>query len=102
MRWLRGFLTSGDPIVRLLAALSEPEALMRRELLEREGVPAMVKNTGTLQSHLQLPFSQDFDLYVRQADVERAEEILGPLMDPHAAVEEELTDGNGAGDGYAQ
>lgn len=101
MRWLKRFLASDDPIVKLLAALTEPEALMRRELLENEGVPAMVKNTGALQSHLQLPFSQDFDLYVKKSDLERAAEILGPLIDA-TPRDEDLSDGNGSRDGYTR
>ncbi len=79
---------------------------MRRELLERGGVAAMVKNTGVLQSHLQLPFSQDFDLYVKRSDSELAEEILGPLMDatPPEDAPSDGPDGqaNGAGDGYTR
>ncbi len=101
MRWFKRFLSTDDPIVKLIAALTEPEALMRRELLDRGGVPAMVKNTGALQSHLQLPFSQDFDIFVKKSDAERAAEILGPLMDA-TPPEDNLSDGNGAGDGYAR
>ena len=101
MRWLKRFFTSDDPIVKLIAALTEPEALMRRELLDHQGVPAMVKNTGALQSHLQLPFSQDFDLYVKKSDAERAVEILGPLIDS-SPPEEDTSEGNGSGDGYAR
>ena len=101
MRWLKRFLASDDPIVKLIAVLTEPEALMRRELLENEGVPAMVKNTGALQSHLQLPFSQDFDLYVKKGDLERAAEVLGPLIDA-TPRDEDLSDGNGSRDGYTR
>ncbi|MCH8008801.1 MAG: DUF2007 domain-containing protein [Chloroflexi bacterium] len=101
MRWLKRFLASDDPIVKLIAALTEPEAQMRRELLENEGVPAMVKNTGALQSHLQLPFSQDFDLYVKKSDLERAAETLGPLIDA-TPPDEDLSEGNGSGDGYVR
>ncbi len=85
MRWLKSFFSSDDPIVRLIGGFNEPEAQMHRERLEREGLPAMVKNTGALQSHLQLPFSQDFDIYVKKSDAERAAEILGPLMDTSQA-----------------
>ena len=101
MRWLKRFLASDDPIVKLIAALTEPEAQMRRELLENEGVPAMVKNTGALQSHLQLPFPQDFDLYVKKSDLERAAETLGPLIDA-TPPDEDLSEGNGSGDGYVR
>ena len=101
MRWLKRFLSTDDPIVKLVAALSEPEALMRREMLDRHGVPAMVKNTGALQSHLQLPFSQDFDLYVKKSDAERAAEVLGPLIDADPP-EDVPSEGNGSGDGYVR
>ncbi len=106
MRWLKQFLSSDDPTVRLIAAMTEPEAQMRKELLEHRGVAAMVKNTGVLQSHLQLPFSQDYDLYVKRSDSELAEEVLGPLMDVHPAdgPPDDGPDGqgNGSGDGYAR
>jgi L-rhamnose isomerase len=101
MQWLKRFLSTDDPIVKLLAAMTEPEAQMRKELLEHGGVAAMVKNTGVLQSHLQLPFSQDYDLYVKRSDSEIAEEILGALMDTSPG-DDEVGDGNGAGDGTAQ
>ena len=96
MRWLKRLLASDDSIVKLVVAMSEPEAQMRRELLENNGVPAMVKNVGALQSHLQQAFSQDFDLYVRRSDAGRAAEILGPLMDANPP-EDDSSEGNGSG-----
>lgn len=81
MRWLKRFLSSDDPIVRLIAAMTEPEAQMRRELLESEGVPAMVKDRGGGLHAVggSVPFG--FDLFVKQSDTERAAKIIGPLMD---------------------
>ena len=106
MRWLRDFFRSENPLVKLVAALTEPEALMRRELLDRNGLPAMVKNTGALQSHLQLPFSQDYDLYVKRSDAEQAAEILGPLMDVNPPEGGPSSGnggrGNGSGAGYVR
>ena len=82
MRWLRKFLYSDDPVVKLVAALTEPEAEMRRELLANEEIVAMVKNRSSL-SYMwgsgALPFENNFDLFVKQSDVERAEEILAPF-----------------------
>jgi len=82
MRWLRGFFGERDPLVAVAAAISEPEALMWRELLENNGVPAMVKNVNPLSvtQAFPTPFS-DYDLYVKQSDLERAEEILAPMLD---------------------
>ncbi len=82
MRWLRKFFYSDDEVVMLVAALTEPEAEMRRELLDNEGIVAMVKNKSGL-SYMwgsgALPFDRNFDLFVKQSDLERAEEILGPF-----------------------
>jgi len=101
MRWLKRLLASDDSIVRLVVAMSEPEAQMRRELLENNGVPAMVKNTSGLQAHLQQAFSQDFDLYVKRTDAELAAEILGSLMDARPP-EGDSSEGNGSGAGYSR
>jgi hypothetical protein len=90
MDWLRNLLRERDPLVKVASALTEPEALMWRELLENNGVPAMVKNVNPLSvTHsFPTPFG-DFDLYVKQADAERAEEVLAPLRGPQE-------EGNGA------
>ena len=81
MRWLRGFFSgSGDPIVKLVGALSEPEAESFRELLEYDGLPAMVKYVGALGGDGYRPAGPgDFELYVKQSDVERARELLPQL-----------------------
>ncbi len=81
MQWLKRWFTSDDPIVKFVGALNETEARMRRELLEREGVPAMVRNVaGDTSAYGAAPL-YGFALFVKQSDAERAEEILGPLMD---------------------
>ena len=77
MRWLRRFFSSGDPIVKLAAALSETEAQMWRGILEDNGIPAMVKNMNFLTvTHEAGSFGNDHDLFVKQSDLARAEEIL--------------------------
>jgi hypothetical protein len=79
MRWLRRFLSSGDPIVKLAAALSEAEAQMSRDILEDNGIPAMVKNMNFLTvTHEAGSFGNDHDLFVKQSDLERARELLSP------------------------
>ncbi len=78
-----------DALVKVAAALSEPEAAMWRELLENNGIPAMVKNTNVLSVTFEtgsMPW--DCDLYVRRRDLERAREILGPLMEERAPPDE--------------
>lgn len=80
MRWLKGFFASDDPIVRIVGALSEPEAQMHRERLERAGVPAMVKDVVGGSSSFEAVPPLGFALFVKQSDVERAAEVLGPLM----------------------
>ena len=82
MRWLRGFFREQDPLVRVVAGVSEPEAFMWRELLENNGIPAMAKNMSALSVTYALPspFS-DYDLYVKQSDLERAQEVLAPAVD---------------------
>jgi len=99
VRWLKRFLTSDDPIVKLNSALSEPDAHMRKELLENDGVPAMVRNTTGDSAAYGATLVFGFDLYVRSSDAERAKEILGPIMDGDAAAEAP-SDTNGHSDGY--
>ena len=77
MRWLREFFSSGDPIVKLAGALSETEAQMLRDILQDNGVPAMVKNMNFLTvAHEAGSLGNDYDLFVRQSDLERARELL--------------------------
>jgi len=79
--WLRRFFYSDDPIVRVRAALLEPEAESFRVLLENNNVPAMIKNVGSGADYRlgrATLFSPDYDLFVRRSDLERAEEVLPP------------------------
>ncbi|MCI0850065.1 MAG: DUF2007 domain-containing protein [Chloroflexi bacterium] len=101
MRWLKRFLASEDPIVKLVAALTEPEAQMRRELLENEGVAAMVKDVGIGLSAYGATPPFGFDLFVNRKDAERAAEILGPLIDA-TPPENDISEGNGSRDGYTR
>jgi hypothetical protein len=79
MRWLRGMFQEQDPLVRVVAGVSEPEALMWRELLENNGIPAMVKNMNFLSVAREIgSMPWDCDLYVKQSDLERAQEVLAP------------------------
>jgi hypothetical protein len=78
MRWLRRFFYSDDPLVRLVGSLSEPEAEMWRELLVNEGIPAMVKNISALSVAYGASPANSFDLFVRESDLERAQELLAP------------------------
>ena len=103
MRWLRGFFKTEDPIVKLIGQLPQPEALMRKELLENNGIPAMVKDTSTGYAAYGAPSVFGHDIFVKQSDVERAEEVLGPLMEVGSDGEEAVEEGsNGHGDGYAR
>ena len=80
MRWLRKFFYSDDPVVKLVAAVTEPEAEMRRELLAAEGVVAMVKNMsgiGFRWGGTPSSFDNTFDLFVKESDLARAREVLG-------------------------
>lgn len=83
MRWLRRFFSSDDPIVKLVAALSETEAHMSRDILEDSGIPAMVKNMNFLTvTHEAGSIGNDYDLFVKQSDLERARELLSPPPEP--------------------
>ncbi len=88
MRWLRKFLYSDDPMVRVAAALGEPEAEMWRELLSNNGVPAATKNTDSLSVAYGASPGNSFDLFVKQSDLELAREVLAPLLEPHDQEEE--------------
>jgi hypothetical protein len=79
MRWLRRFFYSDDPAVRLVGALTEPEAEAWRELLENNGVPAFTKTIDPLISQGRAT-GADCALFVKQSDVPRAREILGPML----------------------
>jgi hypothetical protein len=90
--WLRRFLHSDNPEVRVAAGLIEPEAHMWRELLVNNGIPAYVKNVGggaLYEVWRPTTGRPDFDLIVRRTDLERAREILEPLLEPAQLVENE-------------
>jgi hypothetical protein len=92
MRWLRPFFQSRDPIVKVAAGLSEPEAKMLRELLENNGAPPMLKNMNphTVMYQWGASSPNDYDLFVKRSDLTRARAILGPMLEPqHLAMEEE-------------
>jgi len=89
MRWLRRFFYDDNPVVKLVGALSEPVAEMYRELLADNGIVAMVKNMGAL-THLRLPMENDFDLFIRQSDLERAKELLTPVLQTQYDEQEQL------------
>jgi hypothetical protein len=90
MRWLRDFFYDKDPIVKVAAGLSEPEALMYRELLENNGVAAMAKNMNALSVTREFgSMPGDFDILVKQSDLERAREVLRARIGPGQLVDEE-------------
>ncbi len=78
--WLRRFFYSGDDVVKLVGALTEPEVELRRGLLEEEGIVVLIKNRSFL-SHMwgttALPFENSHDLLVKESDLARAREVLG-------------------------
>ena len=77
MRWLRKFFYSDDPTVKVRAALTESDVLLLRDVLEESDVPAMFKNMNVLTvTHEAGSFGSDYDLFVKQSDLARAEEIL--------------------------
>ncbi len=91
MRWLKRYLESDDPIVKVVAGISEPEAEMWRELLEENGIPAMAKNMSSLSfSGHTGSMPNDYDLMVKQSDLASAHEILDPLLQPDGENESEL------------
>ena len=92
MRWLRSiFSGSEDPIVKLVGGLGRTQAEMWRELLKNDGIPSMVKNMGSgLGYHyggMDL-FTRDWDLFVKQSDLELARQLL-PSLDQGGTVAEE-------------
>ena len=90
MRWLRSFFQSPDPIVKVAAGVSEPESGMLTELLENEGIAAYAKNMNAM-SAMQYAGSlaNDFDIFVKRSDADRAREILRPLLQPIQLVDAE-------------
>jgi Putative prokaryotic signal transducing protein len=77
LRRLRNLFAVQDPLVSIVAGLSEPEAEMWRELLENNGIPAMVKNRSALGVIYHVPVTPDCDLVVKASDQAAAREVLG-------------------------
>ena len=83
-KWLHRFFYSDDELIKLADGVSEPEAEMARGLLVSNGVPAMIRNMDFLSidgGRMAMPSANNFALYVKQSDVQRAIDILGPLLD---------------------
>lgn len=89
MRWLRSFFYSDDPIVKIAAGLSQPIAEMLRELLKNEAIPAFNKNMRFLSVTYGWSTGNEFDIWVRQSDLERAQGILEPLIEPAQLVDQD-------------
>ena len=89
MRWLHKFLYSDDPTVKIAAGLSEPQAKMLRELLENDAIPVLIKNMNFLSAtYTTGSWSNDYDMWVKRSDLERAREVLEPLLEPAQLVED--------------
>ncbi len=81
--WLHKFFYSDDEIVKLADGLSEFDAPMYQEMLAKNGVVAMKKNMEAIYDRYWRPVlftGNNFALYVKQSDVDRAVAILGPLL----------------------
>ncbi|MDZ4278972.1 MAG: DUF2007 domain-containing protein [Dehalococcoidia bacterium] len=89
MGWLRRFFYSDDPLVKVVRGMSEPEAQMWRDVLADNGIAATTKNMNFLSvAYYAGPFN-DFDMWVKQSDLERARETLGPILEGHEPVTDE-------------
>lgn len=83
MRWLRRFFYSDDGDVKFVDGLTEFEAASYEELLANNGIVAMWKNMEALYDRAWrpvLPLGNHFALFLKRSDVERAKEILGPML----------------------
>lgn len=83
MRWLHRFLYSDDPDVKIAGGLLEPEAEMWREILENEGVRAFTKILDAISLSDGRATSMNTAIFVKQSDLERAREVLGPMLNRH-------------------
>ena len=81
MGWLRRFLYSDDPEVKLASGLSELEAKMWQELLAKNGIHTLAKSANFLSAYQVAPMPNDYDIWVKQSDLERAREILEPMLE---------------------
>ena len=85
MRWLRRFFYSDDPIVKVIGGLLEPEAKMWREMLENEGVPAHTKIMDPVALSDGGALGTTTAIFVKQSDLDRAREVLAPLLEDGGA-----------------
>ena len=72
----------------VLATISED--LMRdvQRLLANSGIPAATKNTDSLSVAYGASPGNSFDLFVKQSDLERAREVLAPLLESQEQQEQ--------------
>ncbi len=90
MRWLHKFLYSDDPAVKVAAGISEPEAKMLQELLANDGIQAFIRNMNALSVAYELGTgANDYDMWVKGSDLERAREVLEPLLEPAQLVRQD-------------
>ena len=71
-------LPSPDELVLLAQPGGEPEALMLRDLLEQQGIVAMVRNRDAASARgggWGPPWA--YELWVRRGDLARAREVVG-------------------------
>lgn len=88
-KWLHRFFYSDDPIVKVAAGFSEPEALMWQELLQNNGIRAMARNMNFLSVTREFgSMPGDYDLYVNRSDLPRAREVLEPLLRPEQLMDD--------------
>ena len=84
MRWLRRFFESDDPIVKVAAGLPEAEAVMLKDILEEQEIAAYTKNMSALTVIYEAgSIGNDFDLFIKRSDLERATEILKSTLEPN-------------------
>ncbi len=79
--WLRRFFYSADPDVKIAAGLGEPEAEMWLGLLKNSGIAGAAKNMSWMSVTYGWRRPHDFDLWVKQSDLDRALEVLAPLLE---------------------
>jgi hypothetical protein len=86
MRWLRRLFngSDNDPIIAIAGGLSEPEAEMNRELLINEGIPASVRDAGSLAAY-RVSLST-FEILVKASDAQRAREVLASVLKPDEGI----------------
>jgi hypothetical protein len=82
LKWLRHWFYSDDPDVKLAEGLSEYDAAQYREILANSGIVSMAKNMNALYGNYggTAPFGNDYSLWVRESNVERACQVLGHLV----------------------